>query len=318
MKSNKAKGWVALLIVWVVWGSTYFAIRVAVESLPPLLMAGVRFMLAGLILFPLAVRGGRPSRVASGERRAWPSRVASCERRGWPSRAQWLGCAVVGTLLLGANGALSYAERTVPSGLASLLIATVPLWLLGMDAGLNRTRLGWRPVAGLLLGLAGVGLLSGSMGGSVSVTGVVICLCAAVSWAFGTVLSRRLPMPGNPMLGSAMEMITAGVVLLCASAISGEDGAFHASAVSGRSWLSLAYLVAIGSLVGFSAYVVTVRTLPTATVATYAYVNPVIAVLLGTTLLGERMSLSMLGGGALIVASVVLVAFRTAPADASS
>ena len=278
-----------------VWGSTYFAIRVAVESLPPLLMAGARFTLAGLILFPLAVRGGRPSRAL------------------W--KAHWLGCALVGTLMLGANGALSFAERTVPSGLASLLIATVPLWMLGLDAGLNRTRLGWKLVLGLLLGLGGVGLLSGTMTGSVSVAGVVICLCAAVSWALGTVLSRRVPMPGNPVLGSAMEMLTAGAVLLCSAAVSGEAGSFHASAVSGRSWLAFAYLVGIGSLVGFSAYVVAVRTLPTATVATYAYVNPVIAVLLGTTLLNERLSSSMLLGGALIVGAVVLVAVRSTPAE---
>ena len=289
MKSNKARGWAALLIVWVVWGSTYFAIRVAVESLPPLLMAGARFVLAGLILFPLARRGGRPS------------------------RAQWLGCALVGTLMLGANGALSFAEKTVPSGLASLLIATVPLWLLSMDGALNRMRLGWKQVLGLLIGLGGVGLLSGSMSGSVSTAGVVICLLAAVSWALGTVLSRRVPMPGNPVLGSAMEMITAGVVLLCSAAISGEAGSFHPAAVSGRSWLALVYLVAVGSLVGFSAYVVAVRLLPTATVATYAYVNPVIAVLLGTTLLGERLSPSMFFGGALIVGAVVLVVIRPAP-----
>jgi drug/metabolite transporter (DMT)-like permease len=286
LKNEKTRGWVALLVVWVVWGSTYFAIRVAVESMPPLLMAGARFMLAGLILFPLAVRGGRPN------------------------RRQWLGCALVGTLMLGANGALSFAERTVPSGLASLLIATVPLWMLGMDAGMNRMRLGWKPLLGLLVGLGGVGLLSGSMSGSVSVAGVVTCLCAAVSWALGTVLSRRVPMPGNPMLGSAMEMITAGAVLLCASAVSGEAGSFRAQAVSGRSWLAFAYLIAIGSLVGFSAYVVAVRLLPTATVATYAYVNPVIAVLLGTTLLGERLSPLMLLGGVLIVGAVVLVAVR--------
>jgi drug/metabolite transporter (DMT)-like permease len=295
IKSQKARGWAALLIVWVVWGSTYFAIRVAVESLPPLLMAGARFLLAGLILFPLAVRGGRPSRAQ------------------W--KAQWLGCALVGTLMLGANGALSFAERTVPSGLASLLIATVPLWMLGMDAGLNRTRLGWKPVLGLLIGLGGVGLLSGTMSGSVSVSGVVICLCAAVSWAAGTVLSRRVPMPGNPALGSAMEMLTAGAVLLCSAAVSGEAGSFHASAVSGRSWLAFAYLVGIGSLIGFSAYVVAVRALPTATVATYAYVNPVIAVLLGTTLLNERLSSSTLLGGVLIVGAVVLVAVRSSPAE---
>jgi drug/metabolite transporter (DMT)-like permease len=289
---RRGGAWVALLIVWVVWGSTYLAIRVAVESLPPLLMAGGRFVIAGLIMFPVAVRAGRPSRVQ------WPT---------WP---QWRGCVIVGILLLGANGALSFAERTVPSGLASLLIATVPLWLLGFDAGLNRARLGWAPVFGLLVGLVGVGFLSGSVRGSVSVGGVVICLCAAASWALGTILSRRVATPANPALGSSMQMITAGAVLLAVAAASGESGSFHPAGVTARSWLALGYLVVVGSIVAFSAYVIAVRKLPTATVATYAYVNPVIAVLLGTTLLGERLTPSMLVGGALIVGAVVLVVRR--------
>jgi drug/metabolite transporter (DMT)-like permease len=290
MKSKKARGWAALLIVWVVWGSTYFAIRVAVESMPPLLMAGARFLLAGLILFPFALRSGRPT------------------------TKQWLSCAFTGTLLLGANGAVSVAERTVPSGLAALLIATTPLWLLGFDAGLNRARLGWQPVLGLLTGLGGVALLSGTLSGQVSIAGVITCLCAAMSWAFGTIMSRRLPSPGNPVLGSAMQMLTAGAVLLVVAGASGES--VHPGSVYGRSWFAFAYLIVFGSLVGFSAFVMAVRALPTATVATYAYVNPVIAVLLGTTLLGERMSPSMLLGGALIVGSVVLVALRAAaPAE---
>lgn len=289
-KVRRGSGWAALLIVWVVWGSTYLAIRVAVESLPPLLMAGSRFVIAGAVMFPVAVRSGRPS------------------------RAQWLGCAVVGILMLGANGALSFAERTVPSGLASLLIATVPLWLLGFDAGLNRAKLGWAPILGLVVGLVGVTFLSGSTSGSVSVAGVVICLLAAASWALGTILSRRVPTPGNPALGSSMEMLTAGAVLLAAAAAGGEFGSFHPDAVSARSWLALAYLVGIGSIVAFSAYIVAVRKLPTATVATYAYVNPVIAVLLGTTLLNERLTPSMFIGGALIVSAVVLVVRRSPPA----
>jgi drug/metabolite transporter (DMT)-like permease len=286
-KQRRGRAWAALLIVWVVWGSTYLAIKVAVESLPPLLMAGGRFVIAGAIMFPFALRGSRPS------------------------RAQWLGCAIVGILMLGANAALSVAERTVPSGLASLLIATVPLWLLGFDAGLNRVRLGWAPLLGLVVGLVGVGLLSGSVSGSVSVAGVVTCLFAAASWALGTILSRRVAMPTNPALGSSMEMVVAGAVLVGAAAVSGEFGSFHPAAVSGRSWLAVGYLVVIGSIVAFSAYVIAVRALPTATVATYAYVNPVIAVLLGTTLLNERLTPSMLFGGALIVAAVVLVVRRS-------
>jgi drug/metabolite transporter (DMT)-like permease len=285
IKSKTARGWAALLVVWVVWGSTYLGIRVAVESMPPLLMAGARFLIAGLVLFPVTARSGRPA------------------------KKQWLSCALVGILLLvGGNGALSVAERTVPAGLSSLLIATVPLWLLGIDAVLNRTWLGWLPMAGLAIGLAGVGLLSGTMRGSVPIAGVAVCLCGAVSWAFGTVFARRLPMPGNPALGSAMQMLIAGVVLLCAGGIGGES--VHFGAVTGRSWLAFGYLILVGSLIGFSSYIVAVRLLPTSTVATYAYVNPVIAVLLGTTLLGERLSPMMILGGVLIVGAVVLVVGR--------
>jgi drug/metabolite transporter (DMT)-like permease len=187
------------------------------------------------------------------------------------------------------------------------------LWLLGFDAGLNRVRLGLAPVLGLLVGLAGVGFLSGSAGGSVSAVGVVICLCAAASWALGTILSRRVATPGNPALGSAMEMLVAGAVLLAVAGGTGEIGSFRLAAVSGRSWLAFGYLILIGSIVAFSAYVVAVRELPTATVATYAYVNPVIAVLLGTTLLNERLTTSMLAGGLLIVGAVVLVVRQNPP-----
>ena len=304
-RARRGGAWAALLIVWVVWGSTYLAIRVAVESLPPLLMASSRFLIAGLIMFPFAVRQSR----ASGAH--------------WATWAQWRGCAIVGLLLLGANAALSFAERTVPSGLASLLIATVPLWLLGFDAGLNhyrgdaippnppgQARLGWTPVLGLLVGLVGVGLLSGSTSGSVSAAGVVICLFAAASWALGTILSRRVPTPDNPALGSSMQMLSAGAVLLAVAAASGELGSLHPAQVTARSWLALGYLIVFGSIIAFSAYIIAVRKLPTATVATYAYVNPVIAVLLGTTLLGERLTPSMFIGGALIVGAVVLVVRR--------
>src|SRR6202167_6708375 len=187
--------WVCLLIVYVVWGSTYLAIRWCVETMPPLLMAAVRNLVAGLILFPLAMRGRRavspPLASAAPLRRRLPSsllrrssvqapprRFGSREgepRRAWPSRKEWLGCAIVGVLLLVANGAVGIGEQTVPSGLAALLVATVPLWLLGIDAGLNHSRLGLAPLAGLALGLAGVALLSGigRRSGGFSTVGVV-------------------------------------------------------------------------------------------------------------------------------------------------
>jgi drug/metabolite transporter (DMT)-like permease len=296
--------WVCLLIVWVVWGSTYLAIKVGVETMPPLLMAAARNLVAGLIMFPAAM-GARRRAIRAGQ-----------VVRRWPSRAEWTGCAVVGVLLLVANGAVGIGEKTVPSGLAALLVATVPLWLLGIDAVLNHARLGLAPVAGLALGLAGVGLLSGLGGGSgrISAAGVVVILAAAFTWALGTIMTRRVTIPSSPALASGMELLCGGVALLAMAAAAGEFGSLHLAGVSWRSWLALGYLIVAGSIVAFSAYGIAVRALPTATVATYAYVNPVIAVLLGTLILGERLTPAMFGGGVLIVGAVVLVVRRSPPA----
>jgi len=302
------RAWVALLIVWVVWGSTYLGMRVGDETIPPLVLAAVRFLIAGVIMFPVAYRNAASAARAAGQ--AGPS------GRYWPRRSEWLGCAVVGILLIGANAAVCVGETTVPSGLTALLIATVPLWLLGIDAVLNHARLGLATVAGLAVGLAGVGLLSGLGGGrdGVSASGVVIILCAAATWATGTVMARRVPTPASPALSSAMQLLIGGVFSLVLAAASGEFGSFRPSAVSDRSWLALAYLILFGSIVGFSAYVIAVRMLPTATVAPYAYVNPVIAVLLGTLILNEPVTPGMLAGGVLIVGAVVLVIRRSPPA----
>jgi drug/metabolite transporter (DMT)-like permease len=284
--------WACLLIVYVVWGSTYLFIRIGVETMPPLLMAAARFLVAGIILFPLALR----------------------RARRWPTKKEWIGTGVAGVLLLVANAVVGVAERSVPSGMAALFIATVPLWLLGIDAGLNHARLGLAPVAGLLLGLGGVALLSGVGGsGRVSVTGALTILGAAAMWALGTIMARRGTLPSSPALASGMEMLIGGAALLVLSAAAGEFSSLHLGQVSTRSWLALAYLIVIGSIVAFSAYGIANRMLPTATVATYAYVNPVIAVLLGTLILGENLTTMMITGGVLIVGAVVLVVRRTPP-----
>ncbi len=302
-RSVRRIGWIALLVVWVVWGSTYFAIRVGVETLPPLLMAGVRYVLAGLGLFPVALRGGPPA-------------LRAADR---PRLAGWAAAVAVGTLLLaGGNGGVTWGERSVPSGLASLLVATVPLWLIVIDRVINRAPILPVALVGLLAGVAGVGLLAGvgslagawlrgRAAGGIGGAGVVVILVAAVSWASGTILSRRLPLPARPLLATAMEMITGGVVLLVAAVAAGEIGQFHPGLVSLRSLLALLYLIGPGSILALPAYLVAVRNLPTATVATYAYVNPIIAVLLGTTLLGESVTTSMLIGGGLVIVAVVLV-----------
>ena len=292
--------WICLLIVYVVWGSTYLAIRVGVETMPPLLMAAARSLVAGLIMFPLGLRRRRSAPLAS----------------RWPSRAQWRWCATAGVLLLVGQGVVGVAERTIPSGLAALLVATVPLWLLGLDAGLNHARLGLAPLAGLLLGLVGVALLSSLGGGSgpVSIVGVLTVVGAAGLWALGTMTARRGTFPASPVLATGMELLAGGVALLVLAAATGEFGSLHLSHVSARSWIALGYLTVIGSIVAFSAYGIAIRALPTATVATYAYVNPVIAVLLGALILGEQLTPAMIGGGVLVVGAVVLVVRRSPPA----
>ena len=302
-----AAGWAALLIVWVVWGSTYLAIRVGVEAIPPLLLAAVRYLAAGAMLYPPAVRGGGDG-----------ARTADRPRAG-----AWVACAITGILLLGGgNGGLSLGERTVDSGLASLLVASVPLWLLVLDSALTRARIRLVPLAGLIAGVGGVALLAGPGSGPAAGTGtgVAVILAASISWALGTILSGRLAgtghrlgrltlaAPARPLLATAMQMIAGGVVLLVLAAATGEAAAFHPAAVPPRCWLALAYLIGPGSIIALSAYVIAVRSLPTATVATYAYVNPMVAVILGTFLLGEPLAPGMAAGGGLIIVAVAAVA----------
>jgi drug/metabolite transporter (DMT)-like permease len=285
-------GWAALLVVWVVWGSTYLAIRVADRTIPPFPMAATRYLIAGLLLYPVARLGGRRS-------------AAAAQRP--PAHgplAQWAGMAVVGTMLLAfGNGAASYAERTLPSGLVALLIASVPLWMALADRVINGRRL--RPVAwaALLIGLTGIAILARPHGNG-TVLPVIVVLAGAMSWGIGSVLAGRLPAPPSPLLGSAMEMLAGGIVLVGLAAATGEGVPSH---VSTESLLALAYLIGPGSLLAMTCYVIALRRLPTSAVSTYAYVNPVVAVALGALLLGEPLTLTTLAGGAVVVASVALL-----------
>ena len=285
-------GWAALLVVWVVWGSTYLAIRVADRTIPPFPMAATRYLIAGLLLYPVARLGGRRS-------------AAAAQRP--PAHgplAQWAGMAVVGTMLLAfGNGAASYAERTLPSGLVALLIASVPLWMALADRVINGRRL--RPVAwaALLIGLTGIAILARPHGNG-TVLPVIVVLAGAMSWGIGSVLAGRLPAPPSPLLGSAMEMLAGGIVLVGLAAATGEGVPSH---VSTESLLALAYLIGPGSLLAMTCYVIALRRLPTSVVSTYAYVNPVVAVALGALLLGEPLTLTTLAGGAVVVASVALL-----------
>jgi drug/metabolite transporter (DMT)-like permease len=281
----------ALLVVWVVWGSTFVAIRVGVESIPPLAMASLRYLAADAILFPIAARGGGP-------------RLRAADR---PGLAQWLGMAVVGTMLLAfGNGAACYAEQTLPAGFTALLIGTVPIWMIVADRVINGRAippLGWLALG---IGVVGVAILARPQGHE-SLLPVLVVLAGSLSWGTGSVLAGRLPAPARPLLGSAMEMLAGGLVLAGLAAATGELGHLDPGHISGRSWLALLYLIGPGSLLAMTCYVIALRSLPTATVSTYAYVNPVVAVALGALLLGERLTPVTIIGGAVVLVSVVLL-----------
>jgi drug/metabolite transporter (DMT)-like permease len=292
--------WTALVIVYVVWGSTYLGIRIAVETLPPLLSAGIRFVSAGAILaMILAARGGYA--------------VVKVTRR------QLGAAALVGTLLLaGGNGGVVFAEAgvvggPVPSGVAALLIATVPILVVVFRAVTgDRPRL--MSVAGVLVGFGGlVALVAAGSGvdGSVPLVGSLIVVGAATCWALGSFISARLPLPANPFVTSAYESVLGGVVVGALGLAMGER--LHPAEVSGRSWLALLYLLFAGSLVAFTAYAWLLQNAPISLTATYAYVNPAVAVLLGALIVAEPVTPAILIGGLIIIAGVALVVSSERP-----
>ncbi len=283
-------GWAALAVVWLVWGSTYAALRVGDESIPPLVLAGVRYLAAGAVLLPVALAGGGAARAADR-----------------PEPRQWLGMAVVGVMLLAiGNGSVTVAERIIPSGLAALLVATVPIWMVLADRVINGRRLRPAALLALLAGIAGIAILARPHGHGGPVP-ILIVLAGSLSWGTGSVLAGRLPGPSRPLLGSAMQMLAGGAVLTVAAAATGELSRLHPGLVSGRSLAALLYLIGPGSLLAMTCYVVALRRLPTTAVSTYAYVNPVIAVGLGAALLGERLTPATLAGGAIVLACVALL-----------
>ena len=298
---GRLAAWAALLVVWVVWGSTYLAIRVADRTIPPFPMAAARYLIAGALLYSVAWLGGRRQRQAQGS----PARTRQGSSPGW--LAQWAGMAVVGTMLLAfGNGGVSYAERTLPSGLAALLVASVPLWMALADWVINGHRIrlgGWLALA---IGLAGVAVLAQPPAHG-AVFPVLVVLGASMSWGVGSVLAGRVPSPASPLLGSAMEMLAGGAALIVLAAATGELTRAGSGHVSVQSLLAVAYLIGPGSLLAMTCYVIALRRLPTSAVSTYAYVNPVVAVSLGALILGERPTPTTLLGGAIVVVSVALL-----------
>ena len=286
-QASPALTWLALGIVYVVWGSTYLNIRIAVKTMPPFVMGGARFMLAGVLLYAIARARGTSARV---------------------TRGQLASCALVGTLLAaGGNGIVNVAERYIDSGFAALVIAAVPLWVVLMRR-MTGERIGLATLLSVLTGFVGVGLLlaPGGGGGSDRTLGFALVLLASFSWALGSFLSPRVSLPANGLVSTSIQMFCGGLVLAVAALVSGEGGDFSFSAVSFDSWAAFAYLVVIGSLVAYTAYVWLLQNAPISRVATYAYVNPTIAIFLGWLILDERVTPTTLLGAAIVIGSVAV------------
>jgi drug/metabolite transporter (DMT)-like permease len=281
--------WLALAIVYVVWGSTYLGIDLAVRTIPPFLMASTRFLIAGTLLY------------------AWATRRS--DRSDRPTLRHWLSAFLIAAPMLAiGNAAVGWAEQTLDTGTASLIIASVPLWLALLDRVFFGQRLARAIVVGLVVGFGGVGLLvaPGGAGGGSSRAAIVLVF-SSLAWAVGSLYARQAPLPRRPLVGVGMQMIAGGLILAVVAAASGELSGFHPSTISLESWLGLAYLVVAGSLVAYTAYMWLLRAAPTSLVGTYAYVNPVVAVLLGTVILGEPLTWRTLVGGGIILASVALI-----------
>jgi drug/metabolite transporter (DMT)-like permease len=292
----------AFAAVYVIWGSTYLAIRFAVQTLPPLLMASARFILAGLIVLLWA-------RFRDGE--AWPTRGEW--RVGWISGA---------LLLLGGNGGVSWAEQRVPSGIAALLVAVVPVFMVLLEwlrPGGTRPRAA--VFVGVGLGLAGLVLLVGPgalRGGGGDVVGPLVLVLASLSWAAGSLYTKFTPSTASGTMATGAQMLAGGLALLAAAIVAGEPAQLDLAHVSTSSLVSFLYLLTFGSLIGFTAYVYLLAHTTAAKAATYAYVNPVVAVLLGTLFANEALTVPTIAGGAVILVAVMLiVTARPRPAPAA-
>lgn len=290
--------WAAMIAVYIVWGSTYLAIRFAVETMPPFLMAGVRFLIAGGVLYGLRRLRGDPA----------------------PTRREWRSAAIVGLfLLIGGNGSVVWAEQRVPSGIAALLVGSAPLWMVLIDALRSGGRLPARwALVGVALGFFGIVLLVGpahviGLEGSVDLFGAGALTFAAFSWAIGSLYNRGARLPASPLLGTGMEMLMGGLGLVLLGGFSGEFSRLDWASISAKSLWGLAYLVIFGSWVGFAAYVWLLRVAPTTLVSTYAYVNPLVAIFIGNWLAAEPLTVRILIAAAIILSSVALIT-RAQPA----
>ncbi len=288
----KARAWTALIAVYIVWGSTYLAIRFVVETIPPFLSAGTRFLISGAILYLWRRLSGEPA----------------------PKKVEWRSAAIVGLLLLlGGNGALVWAEQRIPSGIASLLIGTTPLWMVLIDSlRRNGQRANWLTWLGVLMGLIGTAILANPWQTHVTSpaqdpVGMAVLLFAALSWSIGSLYSRKASLPASPIMGTGMEMLVGSLGLFAFGTLVGEWGRLDVAAISLRSLGGLAYLIVFGSMIGFVAYTWLLRNAPTPMVSTYAYVNPVVAIVLGSVFAHEAMEGIEIVSALIIIGGVVLI-----------
>ena len=288
--SPRLKLILAFAAVYLIWGSTYLGIRIGIESIPPFLMAGARFVVAGALLYIWTRMRGEPP----------------------PTRVHWKSAAIIGLmLLLVGNGALSWAEQLIPSGIAALIVAISPVWFVALEWMQGGTRPSAGVGVGLLLGTAGIMVLidpADLVGGvHVDILGAVVLLLASICWAAGSIYSRRATLPSSPMLATGMEMLAGGAALLLLSAVSGELRSFQFSAVTPRSFVAVAYLTIFGSLIGFTSYIWLLRATTPALASTYAYVNPVVAVLIGWLIADEALNGHIAASAVLIVGAVAAI-----------
>ncbi len=288
----KARSWAALVAVYIVWGSTYLAIRFTVETIPPFLSAGMRFLISGALLFIWRRLSGDPA----------------------PKKVEWRSAAIIGLLLLlGGNGMLVWAEQRIPSGIASLFIATVPLWMVIIDSLRPRgMRVHWIIWLGVLVGFAGIVLLANpwqthSTSAALDPVGILVLIIAAISWSIGSLYSRHAALPDSPILGTGMEMLAGSLGLFILGSLVGEWNGFNLSAISLRSIGGLTYLILFGSCIGFVAYTWLLRNAPTTIVSTYAYVNPVVAILLGSFIANEPLEQLEIISAIVIISGVVII-----------
>lgn len=293
----KTKTWIALIALYIVWGSTYLGIKVAIETIPPFFHAGMRFLASGIILV------------------IW-QRSAGVEM---PTRRQWISVAIIGNLLLlGGNGLVSWAEQFIPSGIAALIIGSVPIFLvIGEAIRPGGVKPNWQAILGIVIGFVGIYVLVGPSkdagGTALNVFGVIALLTACVLWTIGSIYSKNAELPKSVLMSTGAQMLMGSIGLFIVSGLTGELGSWDISAVSARSIYGLLYLIFIGSLIGFVAYGWLLQNAPISLVATYAYVNPIVAVLLGYWLGNEALEPRIWLATAIIIGSVMFINSRSKP-----